>query len=38
MNILGAGGHGPPDKILTGCGRPSIKVSRREAKKIQKSY
>jgi hypothetical protein len=32
-NILVAGGHGPPDKILTGRSRPWIKFSAFEAEK-----
>jgi hypothetical protein len=35
-NILVAGGHGPPDKSLTGRSRPWIKVSAREAEKYIK--
>jgi hypothetical protein len=32
-NILVAGGHGPPDKSITGRSRPWIKFSAREAEK-----
>ncbi len=32
-NILVAGGHGPPDKSLTGRSRPWIKCSAREVEK-----
>jgi hypothetical protein len=34
-NILAAGGHGPPEKNLTGYGRPWIKILAREAKKYK---
>jgi hypothetical protein len=32
-NILVAGGHGPPDKSLTGSSRPWINIFAREAEK-----